>query len=174
MQGLPVQCPQCKRKSFVTTEHFKPDVPPNGSMLKSTLQYQHDWLCTSSTKGPELTCPECLAPLAPGGVLNVLVPIRDVGEFCREEDALIPAWQSDGGGQGTEDASGILDDLFNKMSSGDGLPTVGKNKNIGGKWGDSIIAPVPNVGKPVHICEICGKECSTALALNGHKRSHKK
>jgi uncharacterized protein YbaR (Trm112 family) len=32
---------------------------------------------------------------------------------------------------------------------------------------------MPKVGKPVHICDICGKECSTALALNGHKRSHK-
>jgi uncharacterized Zn-finger protein len=32
---------------------------------------------------------------------------------------------------------------------------------------------MPKVGKPVHVCDICGKECSTALALNGHKRSHK-
>jgi uncharacterized protein YbaR (Trm112 family) len=31
----------------------------------------------------------------------------------------------------------------------------------------------PKVGKPVYICDICGKECSTALALNGHMRSHK-
>jgi hypothetical protein len=25
-----------------------------------------------------------------------------------------------------------------------------------------------------HVCDICGKEVSTALALNGHKRSHRK
>ena len=31
----------------------------------------------------------------------------------------------------------------------------------------------PKAGKPVYICETCGKECSTALALNGHRRSHK-
>ena len=149
MQGLPVQCPQCKRKSFITTEHFKPIIPPNGSMLKSTLQYQHDWLCTSSTKGPELTCPECLAPLAPGGVLNVLVPIRDVGEFCHDNPGDMFIKQEEGIS---------ADDFVDFPDAPPELPPV----------------DAPKVGKPVHICEICGKECSTALALNGHKRSHKK
>jgi len=31
----------------------------------------------------------------------------------------------------------------------------------------------PKVGKKVYVCDICGKEVSSALALNGHKRSHK-
>lgn len=35
------------------------------------------------------------------------------------------------------------------------------------------IVESPKVGAKVYICEICGKECSTALALNGHRRSHK-
>ena len=31
----------------------------------------------------------------------------------------------------------------------------------------------PKVGKPVFVCDVCGKELKTAGALNGHKRSHK-
>lgn len=81
MQGLKVQCPNCKRKDFVTTEKFNPDVTPNGSMVKCLLPYQIDWLCSSTTLASEMTCPECLAQLVIDGRLTVLVPIRDVGEF---------------------------------------------------------------------------------------------
>jgi hypothetical protein len=33
---------------------------------------------------------------------------------------------------------------------------------------------IPPAGKPVFICDVCGKEVSSALALSGHKRSHTK
>lgn len=81
MQGLKIQCPNCKRKDFVTTEKFNPDVTPNGSMVKCLLPYQIDWLCSSTTLASEMTCPECLAQLVIDGRLTVLVPIRDVGDF---------------------------------------------------------------------------------------------
>jgi hypothetical protein len=32
---------------------------------------------------------------------------------------------------------------------------------------------VPKVGTKVYVCDICGKEVSSALALSGHMRSHK-
>ena len=32
----------------------------------------------------------------------------------------------------------------------------------------------PNIGQPAFICEICGKELKTKLALAGHMRSHNK
>lgn len=121
MKAYKVKCQNCGRKDFETTDKFDPDKSPNGAMVKCLRPYQIDWLTTSTTKTAEMTCPECLAPLAPGGILNVLVPARDAGVFFFRE----------------------------------------------------AITPMPKVGKPVYICEICGKEVSSALALNGHRRSHK-
>ena len=126
--GLKVVCPQCKRKKFVTTEHYNPDISPNGSMVRFLGGYHIDWLTTSTTKCSEMACPECQGQLAPSGRLTVIdeskpvikLPIPEEGhEFPEEKEVM------------------------------------------------------PKVGKPVHICDICGKECSTALALNGHMRSHK-
>lgn len=84
MKDLKVQCPNCKRKDFVTTDKYNPDVTPNGSMVKCLLPYHIDWLCSSSTLSAEMTCPECLAPLVQQGVLNVLVPARECGEFFQD------------------------------------------------------------------------------------------
>uniref|UniRef100_A0A6H1ZTP6 C2H2-type domain-containing protein n=1 Tax=viral metagenome TaxID=1070528 RepID=A0A6H1ZTP6_9ZZZZ len=74
MKGLKVQCPVCKRVMFETTDKFNPDVTPNGSFVRSLALYQIDWLTSSTTLCPEMTCPECLAPLAPKGRLTVLEP----------------------------------------------------------------------------------------------------
>jgi hypothetical protein len=76
MQGLKVQCPNCKRKDFVTTDKYDPNKTPNGSMVKCLLGYQIDWLCNSGTVVSEMTCPECLAPLVVGGALNVVMPAK--------------------------------------------------------------------------------------------------
>jgi hypothetical protein len=130
MKAYKVKCQNCGRKDFETTDKFDPDKSPNGAMVKCLRPYQIDWLTTSTTKTAEMTCPECLAPLAPGGILNVLVPARDAGVFFFREAI-------------TKDSDNIMD------------------------------AVMPKVGKPVYICEICGKEVSSALALNGHRRSHK-
>ena len=51
MQGLKIQCPNCKRKDFVTTEKFNPNVTPNGSFVKCTLPYHIEWLTSSVTLG---------------------------------------------------------------------------------------------------------------------------
>jgi hypothetical protein len=74
MQGLKVQCPNCKRKDFVTTDKYDPDKTPNGSMVKCLLGYHIDWLCSSGTVASEMTCPECLSPLARNGRLHVITP----------------------------------------------------------------------------------------------------
>lgn len=134
MKAYKVKCQNCGRKDFETTDKFDPDKSPNGAMVKCLRPYQIDWLTTSTTKTAEMTCPECLAPLAPGGILNVLVPARDAGVFFFRE-AITPEW--------SKDSDNIMD------------------------------AVMPKVGKPVYICEICGKKVSSALALNGHRRSHK-
>jgi hypothetical protein len=38
---------------------------------------------------------------------------------------------------------------------------------------ESLDEVKPNVGQPAFICEVCGKELKTKLALAGHMRSHK-
>ncbi len=77
---MKVRCPNCTRISFETTDQFNPDLPPHGGMVKSLLQYHIDWLTSPTTKASEMACPECLAPLVVGGVLNVMMPAREAGE----------------------------------------------------------------------------------------------
>jgi hypothetical protein len=126
MQGLKVKCPNCGRTDFETTDKYNPDVTPNGSMVKCTLQYHIDWLTASTTLASEMTCPECCAQLAPSGRLTVVEKtiMEKEEDFQKEIEA--------------------IDDVK------------------------------PNVGQPVFICEICGKELKTKLALAGHMRSHNK
>lgn len=158
MKAYKVKCQNCGRKDFETTDKFDPDKSPNGAMVKCLRPYQIDWLTTSTTKTAEMTCPECLAPLAPGGILNVLVPARDAGVFFFRE-VITPELA-----QKIQPLNSFIDD-------------GGSIKPMIGEWSkdsDNIMdAVMPKVGKPVYICEICGKEVSSALALNGHRRSHK-
>ena len=147
MKAYKVKCQNCGRKDFETTDKFDPDKSPNGAMVKCLRPYQIDWLTTSTTKTAEMTCPECLAPLAPGGILNVLVPARDAGVFFFRE-VITPELA-----QEIQPLNSFSDD--------------------GGSIRIPMEEPVPKVGRPVYICEICGKEVSSALALNGHRRSHK-
>ena len=72
MSGLKVKCTNCGRTDFETTDKYDPNITPNGSMVKCLLPYMIDWLTLSTTKAAEMTCPECLAQLAPSGKLTVL------------------------------------------------------------------------------------------------------
>lgn len=83
MDKFRVQCPNCKRISFMTTESYDPDVKPNGSMVKNLLPYQIDWLTSRSTSAVEMTCPECLAQLTVKDRLVVLEPdmVKEMEEF---------------------------------------------------------------------------------------------
>lgn len=72
MSGLKVKCCNCGRTDFETTDKYDPNATPNGSMVKCLLPYHIDWLTMSTTKAAEMTCPECLAQLAPSGRLTVL------------------------------------------------------------------------------------------------------
>lgn len=200
MQGLKIQCPVCRRKDFITTEKYDPNVTPNGSMVKCLLPYHIDWLTTSTTKAAEMTCPECLAQLSPSGRLIIVeekktlveveeemekqfaemdskdtlkVQVNTLGIVPRGDqmhvdgdsilivkegnitsNAEAPTWKNDDGSRGIEEGVKLVNEVIDKT-----IFTLNK---------------IPNVGKPAFICEICGKECSTALALNGHSRSHKK
>lgn len=85
-----IQCPNCKRKDFETTGHYSSVLPPNGSMVKCLLPYHIDWLCSSTTKGAEMTCPECLSPLVIKGKLNVIRPthVEKEESFEKELEAI--------------------------------------------------------------------------------------
>jgi hypothetical protein len=79
---MKVQCPNCKRIDFVTTDKFRLGITPNGSFVKCLLSYPIDWLTTSTTLVSEMTCPECLSPLAPTGRLTVIQdPVPEVAEL---------------------------------------------------------------------------------------------
>lgn len=123
MQGLKVKCTNCGRTDFETTDKYDPNITPNGSMVKCLLSYHIDWLTLSTTKAAEMTCPECLAQLAPSGRLTVLPKT-----LMETEEAMVKRFAE-----------------------------IDK----------------PKVGKPVFVCDVCGKELKTAGALTLHKRSHK-
>jgi DNA-directed RNA polymerase subunit RPC12/RpoP len=69
---MKVKCPNCKRMSFETTEHYDPNANVRGHFVKCLLPYHIDWLCSSTTHAAEMTCPECLAPLVVKGRLLVV------------------------------------------------------------------------------------------------------
>ena len=69
---MKVKCPNCKKVFFETTDKYDPDVSPRGDMLRCLLPYHIDYLLSSVTTVAYLTCPECLAQLAPSGKLTVL------------------------------------------------------------------------------------------------------
>jgi len=74
MKGLKIKCPNCKRCCFETTKEYDPDKTPNGSMVVPLVHYAIDWLCSITTTVSEMTCPECLAPLARNNRLTVVHP----------------------------------------------------------------------------------------------------
>ena len=118
-------------------------------MLKSLLPYAIDWLCSSTTLASELTCPECLAQLAPSGRLTVIEPtIMETEEAMVEQFAEI------------DKADGVLPKTFAIPATGPDFP-------------DEKEEPMPKVGTKAYVCEVCGKSFDKALALNGHSRSHK-
>jgi hypothetical protein len=139
-----VKCPNCGRTDFVTTKTYDSAVRARGDMVKCTLPYHIDWLQTSTTKYSEMTCPECLAQLAPSGWLTV------VSAFEPAIAVAEPALMGDVGGA-------VMEEAQNQETAGVTL----------------AVEPEPKVGKPVYICETCGKEVSSPLALSGHMRSHK-
>ena len=76
---MKIQCVSCKRIIAETTDKFKPDDRPNGSMLQLVEPYKSrgwalDMNWTNSTCCAELFCPECEYPLAPSGRFNLIPP----------------------------------------------------------------------------------------------------
>ena len=195
--GLKVKCPLCKRVSFETSKHYDPNVTPNGSFVKSLLPYLHDWLCTSATKVSGMTCPECLAQLAPTGRLTVeTVTLEKFFSLSDEEKkkSILPF------------GIGLIikpDGWFALYYTDD---TKAEMLRLGIVWPPPVIEEkktlveteeaferkLADIDKPneisssdeariaalletlPHTCPICEKSFKTALALNGHSRSHLK
>ena len=146
MEGLKVQCPNCKRKDFITTDKYDPAAIPNGSMVKCLLSYQIDWLMSSTTLCSEMTCPECLAQLAPSGRLNVVVTPREAGEVYR---ALFP------------------DEIpLNSFPPGENRIRIPMEEAPT----ETVIE------KAKLLCPVCndGREFKSQIALNGHMKKHER
>ena len=184
MKGLKIKCVQCGRVSFETTEKFIPDVLPNGSMVKSLLPYDHDWLCAATTPASEMACPECLAPLVVGGVLNVIMPAREAGEAFKDvltdgQKAGILEMDTQKEMLKTEippievpEGASIIEYLEPPA-----IPQMEEFVDLINKVNDvtdkavTVLNQTPTT--PALTCDVCGKECKTLLGLNSHKRSHK-
>jgi len=157
--GKKIVCPLCRRKLFVTTEHYNPDISPNGSMLKFLGGYYIDFLCASTTGVAELTCPECQAQLAPSGRLTVIEEPKTIME-TEEAIAEQLAWID----KAETPIATLIKDFDKEV---DEMEAVEFPKTV------EIKGISPKVGAKVYTCETCGKEFGSALALSGHSRSHK-
>ena len=203
MQNLKVKCPNCGRMNFETTEQFNPDARPHGGMVKCLLPYQIDWLCSSTTMASEMTCPECLAPLVVGNVLNVVMPAREAGEMFENQqiaqnmanaadEVLDREVHGDKSNseivkEVAEAANQVLDVFINKSTPETGEADFSNLKQSPPRARifyevEKFCAEVEQMEavelpKTVDIkgfvCDICGRECKSELGLNSHKRSHK-
>ncbi len=192
MQRMKVKCPNCGRISFETTDQFNPDAIPHGGMVRCLLHYQIDWLCSSSTVSAEMTCPECLAPLVVGGVLNVVMPAREAGEcFAGNQKAAIQETEF----SNTHVSPGINMEKFlsyqaeiqKEMLKNEIPPIIVPEVAviIERPDGTQTKANIVDNGRTMHIgktedqqtkpfvCDVCGKECKSEFGLKSHKRSHK-
>jgi len=79
-------------------------------MVKCLLPYHIDWLTTGATLCAEMTCPECLAQLAPQGMLHALVPARECGRFF--EDNSWKQWDQSDIEREAEKLSNIASNAF--------------------------------------------------------------
>ena len=88
---MKVQCPNCRRIFWETTDKYNPDIRPNGSMVRLLEPYKSNtWpifgdgvmRATAGTLAAEMDCPACLAQLAPSGRLRVIPD--PVSEECDE------------------------------------------------------------------------------------------
>lgn len=143
MQNLKIKCPNCGRKDFITTDKFNPDIAPHGGMIRCLLPYQIDYLCAFSTLAPQITCPECLAPLVKDGALNVMIPARECGRFFSDESTTAE---------------------FIVFKSGLVVPEIGKQEVLSKSTERRLEAQ--------YVCSVCGKEYKNAMGLHSHMRSH--
>jgi len=110
---MKVQCPNCKRVFWETTDKYDPNIKPNGSMVKLLEPYKsNNWpifgdgvmRATAGTLAAEMDCPACLAQLAPSGRLRVIPdPIK---EECDEGLHTEDSGDIDGSEVGPEDLGG--------------------------------------------------------------------
>jgi len=69
---LDIVCPGCKGRYHETTEAYKSDIAPNGSMFRLKEPYRTAWRWSSFSEQShvrqgDLDCPSCGAPYLSGG-----------------------------------------------------------------------------------------------------------
>lgn len=77
MQGLNVQCPQCRRVMHTTTVLYDPDKTAKGNMVALLPKWKKRGWRTfyggggSTTPAASMLCPHCSGRLAPSGKLRI-------------------------------------------------------------------------------------------------------
>jgi len=93
---MKIQCSSCKKIVAETTDAYKPDVRPNGSMLELAEPYKsRGWDLTMNwtvgTCCAELFCPLCEYPLAPSGRFTLIAEFvcPKCGKVCKSKAGLV-------------------------------------------------------------------------------------
>lgn len=161
---MKVQCPQCKRLTHETTDLFNPDIRPNRKMIRLLNPWKR-WHPGDGYMSSDLECPNCCAPLAPGGRLRVvpddyktlkIVTLSQRNQAKIEAEWLlydsdVPlAWRSENEKKSLEERNQAIVDAMVIMDDEMSMDDI----------------------QPKHVCPVCGKSCKNALGLHSHMRSH--
>jgi len=176
MKGLRVKCCSCGKVMHETTDKYKPDVTPNGSMVQ-LLNPWKGWRWSafddevrniSSTPANMMCCPSCSAPLVKNGRLTI---INDIKSRAAMNQAAIYAVDLEGNIvlPMNHDDEEMLKEM--EIEHQQGLKNLRKAKVVNG--GKAIRVPLETVKDDELTCKICGKICKSPLGLLSHSRSHK-
>jgi hypothetical protein len=118
-----------------------------------------------------MTCPECLAPLVVGGVLNVIMPAREAGEMFKECPKIDFIEPPPGSEERLKEFNEFTTNNLKKVTANDLQVPVRDDTPQAHMDGDKLNIVDPKNFK--FICDVCGKECKNQFGLNSHKKSHK-
>ena len=142
LEGLSVQCPQCKRVLHITTVLYDPDKTAKGNMVQLLPKgKKRGWRTFyggggSTTPAAAMQCPHCSGRLAPSGKLRIKPDPEPVKTQAQTNQEIIDA--------------------------------VERSEND--RWVEPVVEigkPANDL-----ICKVCGKECKSKLGLHSHMRSH--
>ena len=193
-KGHDVICPGCRESYHETTKTYKPNRDANAGMLELKAIYKSygwDEPVRDPTAGYGIRiCPDCEAPLAPSGRLEVRKvgdrpssePLEDketeanlpVVDKLQEETVLIcpkcntPVIAAEGDKVAICPTHGEipLEELVSTEASSD--------KPSGSFSMESVIKAAQDVEEKAFICPDCGREFKKKANLGAHMRVHKK
>ena len=187
-----VICPGCRESYHLTTKTYRPNRDANAGMLELKAIYKsYGW--DEPVRDPTagygiLICPDCEAPLAPSGRLEV----REVVAALVEEKEAEPELPVEETQQVQPDPVLICPKCQTPIIAAEGdkvaiCPTHGEipleelvsteassDKPSGSFSMESIVKAVQDAEEKAFVCPDCGREFKKKANLGAHMRVHKK